>query len=346
MLRNSLKVFAALVVATAIGLWIAPPIPYLTYPFLGFVSETGNSLATGASAHPVLKKLTDSRRLLVWPTAHRGDESVGPDNSLSALKVLIEFGLPLIEIDVRWTDSGYLFLFHDSRVSNLNSGGPEDLLGRATRGMKEPELRRLKLANGESVPSFREALELIKGSASVYQLDMKSKSRYFLDAMLREIYQAKAREHVIIQAYSTRVLKYLRTYHPTIAVLARTRSLSGIEAVLPYSPEIIQVDAEWMTDAVVAKVREGKSRLLVKMLGEDKDSPEQWREVLDRGADIVLTDSPLRFWKEFRDSNLRRLRKQARSSLGFDRKEYRRYLETAGNSVRAIGHQPLRAHNQ
>lgn len=90
---------------------------------------------------------------------HRGAAGHAPENTLAALEKGIALGVDFVEFDVQRTIDGALVLFHDRRLERLTQerGLLSDLPLRA--------VRRLRLADGQSIPLLDEALQHINGRA-------------------------------------------------------------------------------------------------------------------------------------------------------------------------------------
>lgn len=98
--------------------------------------------------------------------AHRGASGMAPENTLAALRMAVEGGARMIELDVQTTSDHELVVFHDS------------ILGRTTNGhgyvRRTPlaDLRKLDAGSwfsplfmGERVPLLSEALAALEGRA-------------------------------------------------------------------------------------------------------------------------------------------------------------------------------------
>ena len=86
---------------------------------------------------------------------HRGAAGLELENTLASLQKAQELGVAGIEFDVRLTSDRQLVLCHDadlSRVSNSNAIIKHNTLA---------ELQKIKLHNGETIPTLDEALNLL-----------------------------------------------------------------------------------------------------------------------------------------------------------------------------------------
>lgn len=97
-------------------------------------------------------------------TAHRGDSSVAPENTLMAFQEAIESGADRIELDANETADGTLVVFHDEDLKRMTGRDGkiwevtfEELKGFSLAGSLGPAYR------DASVPTLGEALEFCRG---------------------------------------------------------------------------------------------------------------------------------------------------------------------------------------
>ena len=120
--------------------------------------------------------------------AHRGASAYAPEHTLAAYKLAIEMGADYVEQDLAVTKDGVLICLHDAsleRTTNVEELFPN----RVTTQTIEGKTRRAWLANdftlaeiktldagswfdrkfaGEKVPTFDEAIALIRGKAGIF----------------------------------------------------------------------------------------------------------------------------------------------------------------------------------
>ncbi len=86
---------------------------------------------------------------------HAGGKKTGPENSLKAFKKAIELEADFIEFDLRISKDNQIVIIHDP--DTLNSTGMPGLVKDKT----VQQLKKLDIGEGETIPTFREVLELI-----------------------------------------------------------------------------------------------------------------------------------------------------------------------------------------
>jgi glycerophosphoryl diester phosphodiesterase len=118
--------------------------------------------------------------------AHRGNHSAAHENTLTALQNAIEAGADYAEIDVRRTADGHHVLMHDQSVDRMTDGhgAVRQLTLSQLQQLHVRDLRRPQLAN-DRIPTFAEALQLIKGRLNIY-LDFKEGDRLVVARAIRD----------------------------------------------------------------------------------------------------------------------------------------------------------------
>jgi len=100
-----------------------------------------------------------NRRLRPLVIAHAGCAGHGPENTLLSIACALSMGVDAVEVDVRFTADGVPVLMHDETVDRTTDGhGPLAFLTWA-------QVRSLRIAGGERVPSLEEAARALKGHA-------------------------------------------------------------------------------------------------------------------------------------------------------------------------------------
>jgi glycerophosphoryl diester phosphodiesterase len=230
-------------------------------------------------------------------SAHRGGgKQLGPENTLEGIREAVRRKVPLIEIDVRRAKDGSLFLFHDHTLREGNNSGPSTFTGRnpETLSAAERALVTVGAARDQRLPTFSEALRAIAGSATAAQLDIKGDIETVMPLVATAVTAAHAERNIVVQCRDVEMLKQVRARYPTFPVLMRATHDEQIAPALAYKPELVQVDEEWLSDAVVQEIHAGGSRVLVKVLAPNGDYSSNWKTLFERGVDVLLTDYPAR----------------------------------------------------
>ncbi len=120
--------------------------------------------------------------------AHRGASAYAPEHTLAAYKLAIEMGADYVEQDLAVTKDGILICLHDAsleRTTNVEEVFPDRAVSISLEGKTRKawvandftlaEIKQLDAGSwfnakfkGEKVPTFDEAIALIKGKAGVF----------------------------------------------------------------------------------------------------------------------------------------------------------------------------------
>lgn len=161
-----------------------------------------------------MSRRTPPQWLTKTPVAHRGlhDLAKGiPENSRAAFQAAIDAGYA-IEMDVRLTGDNQVAVFHDADLKRLC--GRDGIVQR----MPLAELRGLTiLGTTETVPSFRDLLDQVKGQVPLVVEIKKDKGE---PAGLLEASVAKMLQHYpgpfVVQSFSPRTVKWFQKNAPEI----------------------------------------------------------------------------------------------------------------------------------
>lgn len=110
---------------------------------------------------------------------HRGLWRDAPENSLPAIECAIEAGHDVVEIDIRRSADGELFLLHDETLARMTG------LDQAVEHLSSQQLKELSLRNRdggegnvftqERLPNLREVFDLMRGRIFLH-LDVKERA--------------------------------------------------------------------------------------------------------------------------------------------------------------------------
>lgn len=173
---------------------------------------------------------------------HRGGAGMGTENSLTCLKMGIESGADMIEIDIHQSSDGTVVVCHDPTVDRTTDG-----TGTIAK-MSYQDIARLRIVNkqGEStsdhIATFDEVLSLFvqeraKGHQVKLLVEIKYPYKHAYDGieqrMLDLIDAHHARSWVTVQSFADEVIEKVHQLAPTI----RVEKL--LIAKLPFLPYII-----------------------------------------------------------------------------------------------------------
>ena len=203
--------------------------------------------------------------------AHRGASAYAPEHTLDAYRLALEQGADYVEQDLAVTRDGVLVCIHDltlERTTNVEEVFPDRSVadGGATAARRWrvhdftlAEIKRLDAGSwfdkkfaGARIPTFQEAVDLIKGKAGVYP-ELKDPAFYRANGIKPEALLAEAlkknaipdaRTPVIIQSFDEVTVKQLAKDLPGVPRVILVEARDGIK--LDTSEEIRAI-AAWAT---------------------------------------------------------------------------------------------------
>ena len=138
--------------------------------------------------------------------SHRGAKKVQTEHTFAAYDAAIRFGSHYIEQDVVLSASGTLYVSHDRSAKRMTG------VNRLFSDMTNREINQLRVKNGEQVHTLQSVFNRY-GKKVTYVIELKEGAKQ-IDAFTRIIRKNKMENYVIVQSWSTSVLKELDKAFP------------------------------------------------------------------------------------------------------------------------------------
>ncbi len=224
--------------------------------------------------------------------AHRGGSTAG-ENGLAAFEAVERLGFRYIETDVRTTQDGVPFVFHDEDVRRMT--GVDGSVGE----MAASELERLSLPSGGSIPTLAAALEGFPRMR--FNIDLKDDAA--VGAVASLLGRVDALDRVCLTSFSDRRIAAARRLlgDELCTGLGVGGALAvGARSILPWGgvarprgPAVAQVPFRWRGIRLV-------SRRVVNRAHADGLALHVWtlndraeiEAALEAGVDGVMSDRP------------------------------------------------------
>lgn len=226
-------------------------------------------------------------------TAHRGDHTVHPENTIAALHAAIAAGADFVEVDLRTTRDNHIVIVHDSTVDRTTSGTG------AVRNLTVAEIRALSVNGGglsprrddTQVPTFAEMLRAARGRIGFY-LDCKDVDPEEASALVR---RHKIGDRCVVYANPDTCARWKQLF-PEIPVMtsapreARTPDIL-LDWLNQFPVEIVDGPLTWHTPELVRTIhRHGAVVWPDCML--PNETPALWEAAVNLGIDGLQTDHP------------------------------------------------------
>ena len=232
--------------------------------------------------------LTLSASAQIEVVVHRGANHLAPENTKASAEAAIKLGAHCVEIDVRTSNDGVLYIMHDPTVDRTTDGS--GIFG----SMTSAEVDKLdagswfgKEFKGEPVPKLREYLLWIKGKAKVY-FDVKDANPAQLVALVKE---TGMENDCFFWSSKKKWMKQFRGLSADLPLKVNAGSAEEVEAaVKEFNPQIIECGIGSLNEEFIAACRKHKLKI---MLYGSKEDEQYFKKVLaTEGVDMINIDRP------------------------------------------------------
>lgn len=218
--------------------------------------------------------------------AHRGywDTENSAQNSLSALRLADSLGVYGSEFDVQMTADGKLIVNHDDSIPGYN-----------IFRTRYSRLKKVRLANGEPIPTLQAYLEEGKKLTTRLILELKphptaEQENRAVARTVRLVRRLGLQDRVEYISFSLNICKRLVALTPQSSIAYLNGELSpralqplGIRGI-DYHYTVIDRHPEWVDEA---------RRLGMTVNVWTVDKPEDIRRMIDRKVDFITTNRPV-----------------------------------------------------
>lgn len=224
--------------------------------------------------------------------AHRGAMAERPENTIAAYERAVELGVDIVEIDLRTSRDGYLFVLHDADLDRTT--GRE---GSAAEYTLE-ELQQLDAGSwfdpeysGQTIPSAREVMKWARDVGIVLLLDLKEFGSEYAENVTNEVRAEGMEENVIVGVRSPEQARQFRELLPESKLLAFMGSADDIEVYAETGVDVIRLWLSWLEEdpALAERVRNTDTKLMV---NGTTGGLEETKKLLSHEPDWILIDDP------------------------------------------------------
>ena len=259
---------------------------------------------------------------LFFVSAHRGGPQENfPENSIPTFENTLQHTFAILEIDPRYTKDGVIVVHHDARLERTTTG--QGLVAKLS--LRELKQLRLKDPDGSitefRIPTLDEALEWARGK-TILVLDQKDVP---VAARVKKIEEHKAETYAMLIVYSFKDAQDCYAMNPNIMmeVMIPNRvkfaefektgvPWSNIVAFVGHTPpqdtilyELIHAKG---TSCIVGTSRNLDRQFIDKQITGIESIEQDYRALLQRGADLIETDIPREVGRLLYDRPYRKLR--------------------------------------
>lgn len=218
---------------------------------------------------------------------HRGANEVAPENTRAAAQQCIDWGVAYVEIDVRTSKDGVMYILHDPLVNRTTNG--KGFL----RQLTSAQIDQLDAGSwfdrkfaGEKIPRLKPYLEWIKGKAKVY-FDVK-------DADLRQlitlVYDVGLQDDCFFWFSSPALASKFRQLDQKLPLKINVANPKDVVvAASKFEANIVEVGLGNMSEELVDACRQRNLKIMI--YHPQKDAAG-FREVIRWKPDLVNLNHP------------------------------------------------------
>ena len=224
--------------------------------------------------------------------AHRGGTTERPENTLSAYKRAVEQGAEMLEIDVRTSSDGKLFILHDATLDRTTNGnGPATALTmQALSQLDAGSWFDGKYAN-ERIPAFTEVLAWAKKANAMLLLDLKETGQTYVERVVADINQYGNPANIVVGVRTVAEAEAFRKLLPNSKQLGFIPKTGNIEAFAAAGVDVIRLWMRWLDKdpLLVEKVRVTGKKLMV---NGTYGKPDETKKLMAFSPDWILVNDP------------------------------------------------------
>lgn len=150
--------------------------------------------------------------------AHRGSRFRAPENTIAAFQLAFEEGADGVELDVRLSRDGEVFVFHDRTLGRTTNGSGEaarktlhELKSLDAGSWKDPRFA------GERIPTLREVFSVLSPVAILaIELKRDPRKRELVDRTVALVREFHAEKRVFLLSFDASILRYAKRVAPEL----------------------------------------------------------------------------------------------------------------------------------
>ena len=210
--------------------------------------------------------------------AHRGASAYELENSLAAFRAAVRLGADGIELDVHASADGCLFVHHDDTIP------PNHRIA----SLDTASLGRLRLANGEPIPTLADALQVAPALAVF--VEVKALDARFDAPLLATLDAGPNPGGYAVHSFDHRIVQRLGRARPGLSrgVLSASYSLRPLEPLTDTGADTLWQEHSVVDRDLVDLIHQARKRVIVWTV----DRPLDIQGLAAQGVDGLCTNVP------------------------------------------------------
>ncbi|TGG90254.1 glycerophosphoryl diester phosphodiesterase [Natronospirillum operosum] len=231
--------------------------------------------------------------------AHRGCALLRPENTLEAMRVTADLGVPWVEIDANLLGDGTAIMFHDDYLDRLTNGsGPLAACNWQDVATLDVGSHFSTEYSAERIPRLDDAVALIDELRLGLNLEIKLYPHYAVADILPPVVAVLEKswsrfDNLIISSFSTEALRALRALQPDWQLGQLWERIPADWAMLAEELGLVSIhcDYRYLDVATIAAIKAAGLDLYCYTVND----PTAGQVLLKAGVDGLITDNPLLF---------------------------------------------------
>ena len=222
--------------------------------------------------------------------AHRGFNTVAPENSLPAFGAAIAMGAEEIELDLWFTKDGEVVSIHDSTLDRV-SNGTVKVWEYTLQELRQLDfgVKRGERFEGMKIPTFEDILKKF-ACHCVMNIHLKTEGDKpeYLDKVVRLIKKYDCEKYVYFMSGRDALLERLQREYPYITRCcgAGDGKWEIVDRAIKYGCAKVQLFKPYFNQEMIDKAH--ANGIICNVFWSD--DPEETQKFLDMGIDVILTN--------------------------------------------------------
>jgi glycerophosphoryl diester phosphodiesterase len=224
--------------------------------------------------------------------AHRGASGYAPENTLAAIRLAMEMGADMCEIDVQQTADDRLAVMHDDTLARTTNG---------TGNLWEMTLAELQKYDagswfdtrfaGEKLPALEQVIELVRGRMPLnIEAKIHGHERNLASLIVETLKRERFDDECVVTSFDHRVVDEIKTLAPelTAGCIFGWREFSA--AVFSGKAKLLSAHYSLVDAAFLERACAAEKKVHVWTVND------QWlmRRMIEMGVDGIITNYPAR----------------------------------------------------
>lgn len=221
-------------------------------------------------------------------TAHRGSSAEAPENTLAAIRLAIEDGADVCEIDVFQAGDGTLVVTHDPSFRRV-AGVDLDVWNASAAQIAALDAGAWfdERFRGEPVPTLDQVIDAAAGRLGLnLELKVHGREQHFAEAVAETVHRHALGTDCVLTSMDADILREVRRVDPSLRIGAILSTSNGGES--ERDVDVYSVERQVATASFLEQARRDGREVHVWTVNERADLD---RFAL-RGADSLITDHP------------------------------------------------------